>query len=320
MDKEKTTSTFAQDVLDGLRANPKYLSSKYFYDAKGSELFQQIMRMPAYYLTDCEFEVFENNRNDILEAFAPDGSPFRLVEFGAGDGLKTKVLLSHFLDQQAAFTYTPIDISGDALHNLHQSLAHEWPELKVDPIEAEYFAALQQLQKQSNERKVVLFLGSNLGNFPLHNSVGFLQKLGNFLNPGDLLLIGLDLKKDPEVILEAYNDKEGITREFNLNLLRRMNRELGADFVIDQFMHWPTYNPMNGETRSFLISRQEQDVYFSELGERVHFRAWEAIWMELSQKYDRPLIKQLAEKSGFQVVSEYTDSRGYFVDSLWEKR
>ncbi|MEO0899164.1 MAG: L-histidine N(alpha)-methyltransferase [Bacteroidota bacterium] len=311
---------FAADVKEGLLSNPKRLSSKYFYDKKGSELFQQIMRMPSYYPTDLEYEIFRDQKADILKHFSEGTDSFQLIEFGAGDGLKTKILLEHFLDRGADFSYSPIDISESAVVNLRQDLANKWPTLNLNPFIGDYFKALEVYKEKSEERKAVLFLGSNIGNFQEKDALSFLSSLGNGLNTGDKLLIGFDLKKDPKVILEAYNDPEGITREFNLNLLDRMNRELGANFDRNSFIHAPLYNPLTGETKSYIVSTEIQKVHFSCMDLTVEFDAWEAIWTELSQKYDYKTIERYAEKSGFKVKAHLTDAKGWYVDSIWEKK
>ncbi|MEL6134973.1 MAG: L-histidine N(alpha)-methyltransferase [Bacteroidota bacterium] len=202
-------SPFLQDVYDGLSATPKYLSSKYFYDEKGSMLFQQIMRMPEYYPTDCEYEIFDSHKAGILRLFADGIDHFRLIEFGAGDGLKTKVLLKYFLDQDVSFTYSPIDISGSALTQLADDLHISWPQLVVDPFKGDYFEALHKLSAQTSERKAVLFLGSNIGNFTEERALDFLRSIRKDLRTGDRLLVGFDLKKDPHTILTAYDDPQG---------------------------------------------------------------------------------------------------------------
>ncbi len=312
-------SVFAQEIVAGLSTHPKRLSSKYFYDAKGSELFALIMRMPSYYLTNCEYEIFERYRGDLLEQFAPDGSSFQLVEFGAGDGLKTRLLLEHFLKAGADFRYLPIDISGDALRKLEMNLRMAYPTLNIQPIEADYFAALGQLQSEKREsREVILFLGSNIGNFTETQAIHFLGEMRSYLRKGDQVLIGFDLKKDPAVVLEAYNDKSGITSAFNLNLLRRINRELDGDFDLEQFIHWEVYDPLSGEAKSYIVSKTKQIVRLNALNRSFPFEAWEPIWTELSQKFDEKMIQHLAKESGFLVRDQFTDSKGYFVDSLFE--
>jgi len=316
---EAIDAQLAQDVREGLSDHPKHLPSRYFYDDKGSEIFRQIMRMDTYYLTDCEYEIFDKQAAGVLEILSRGGQPFRLVEFGAGDGLKTKLLLKDLLARKQEVTYMPIDISKGAIDKLSASLADEMPDLDVEPVIGEYFKALHRITEQEeNGHKSILFVGSNIGNFQEAQAVGFLKALAAEMKPEDRVLIGFDLKKDPKVILDAYDDPEGITLEFNMNLLQRFNRELGADFDLNQWMHYPTYNPLNGETRSYLISRCAQQVNFRALDFTVTFEAWEPIWMELSQKYDEHMIEALAEQSGFRVVKNFYDRRGYFVDSVWE--
>lgn len=309
--------TFANDIAEGLNKSPKKLSSKYFYDQRGDALFQQIMAMPEYYLTNCEYDIFAQQKADILQAIGDER--FSLIELGAGDGTKTKVLLEYFLEQAADFQYAPIDISQNALDLLADDLHTLWPELPVAPLQGDYFEVLESLNDPSFGRKVILFLGSNIGNFEPAEAQRFLAALAKKLNPNDLILIGVDLKKDPQTILDAYNDAAGITEAFNLNLLQRINDELGGNFVIDQFKHWETYNPLTGATRSYIISKKAQTVEIAALNQTFHFDAWEAIDMELSQKYSLTELEQLAQQAGFQVARHFTDAQNYFVDSLWRK-
>lgn len=309
--------SFALDVEKGLSHYPKSLPSKYFYDAEGDRLFQEIMAMPEYYLTNCEFEIFTEQRAEILKAIGDE--PFELIELGAGDGTKTKILLDYFLDQQVDFIYRPIDISSSVLRYLKADCQAQWPDLQVDPLAGDYLHALQAVHEEhTGYRKLVLFLGGNIGNFPLPQAQAFLEELATCLAPGDLLLTGFDLKKDPAIILEAYNDPAGITAAFNLNLLTRINRELGADFDLDQFFHWETYNPASGEARSYIVSKAEQNVTIQQLQLTVHFEAWEAMSVEVSCKYNARDIADLAHESGFVIREHFTDRRRYFVDSLWE--
>ena len=307
-------TAFARDVLQGLSATPKMLPSKYFYDEQGDKLFQQIMRMPEYYLTDCELEIFENHKEGILQAFGH--RRFQLLELGAGDGMKTKVLLRHFLERGAGFKYQPIDISRNVLLELEESLRAELPELDVKSLEGDYFQVLHEL-RGGVQPKVVFFLGANIGNYTLERAADFLRSIAEALNPGDLLFLGVDLKKAPEVILNAYNDPAGITAAFNLNLLRRMNRELGANFELNDFKHWETYNPISGEAKSYLVSLKSQHVFIKALNRPFHFEAWEAIEVELSRKYSLSELETLAKKTGFAVRQHFFDKKKYFVDSLW---
>lgn len=316
--QKKADTAFARDVMSGLSQTPKKLPSKYFYDARGDQLFQNIMNMPEYYLTDCEYEILDTRKDDILKLIGND--TFDLVELGAGDGTKTKVLLEYFLEQKADFCYSPIDISGNVLQLLKEDLKATWPDLCCAPLQGDYFQVLEDLSHTVDVKKVILFLGANIGNLSLEKAEAFLRHVGDYMSPGDILLVGFDLKKDPSVILNAYNDPAGITAAFNLNLLNRINRELEADFRLDQFRHWETYDPITGATRSFIVSKQKQEVRIGALDRTFHFDAWEAIDVELSQKYDTRMIEELAGGAGFEVVEHLYDSRKYFVDSLWVMR
>ncbi len=307
------TTIFEEEILEGLKARNKYLSSKYFYDARGDELFQQIMKLDEYYLTRKEYEIFSTHKEAILQSIH-DGEAFRIIELGAGDGSKTKVLLKHFLDQGVDFTYTPVDISGNVLEILESDMRSEMPDLKIETYQGDYFDALAEISTNP-EKDVVFFLGSTLGNFTEEEAVSFMSKLRSFLKEDDLLFLGVDLKKDPSIILNAYNDSEGVTKEFNLNLLDRINEELEGNFNRNKFQHYPYYNPHTGECRSYLISKEEQDVTVA--GEKISFRAWEAIFMEVSKKYDQLQLDELADKSGFHSLKSFHDAEKWFADLLW---
>ena len=309
-------TSFEQDVLAGLTSANKQLPSKYFYDAKGDELFQQIMHLDEYYLTRKELEIFETHKKAILETIS-DGEPFRIIELGAGDGLKTKILLKYFLNNNANFTYTPVDISGNVLEILEENLLEEMPELKIEAYQGDYFAALKDISTNP-ERDIVFFLGSNVGNFTKEEAVGFLSDLRNYLKINDLLFMGVDLKKDPSMILNAYNDGQGVTREFNLNLLDRINTELDANFNRENFLHYPYYNPHTGECRSYLISKVRQDVIIA--GQTISFRAWESIFMEVSKKYDEVQLNHLARQTGFDPLTSFNDAESWFADVVWLNR
>lgn len=314
---EDHVKTFAKDVNEGLSQMPKKMNSKYFYNKRGDELFQSIMQMDEYYLTSAEYEIFSLQKEKLAEAINYKEGTFQLIEFGAGDGYKTKVLLRYLLEMGADFEYIPIDISENALNQLSGSLADEMPDLKVNPIKKDYFLALDEL-KTNNLRKVVLFLGANIGNFTTENAPKFLSEISERLNPNDLMLMGVDLKKDPHVILAAYNDPYGITKAFNINLLNRINEELGGDFDIFNFEHFPVYDPVTGASKSYLISKRPQTVSISELDKQFYFEQGEPIFMEISQKYSTKELEQLADKSGFEVVKHYYDCKHYFMDTLWK--
>jgi L-histidine N-alpha-methyltransferase len=311
-------SQFAAEVLEGLTATPKHLSSKYFYDDEGSRLFQEIMKLPEYYLTGCELEIFEQQAADIYSAFANGDSAFDLIELGAGDGTKTAILVSHFLGRNADITYSPIDISSEALDALSAKFTTEFPALRMEPLQGDYFHILKSLKNGGGRRKVLLFLGSNIGNFTREQSVSFFRDLHDVMNPNDLLFIGFDLLKDPHVIVRAYDDSQGVTARFNLNLLKRINRELGADFDLDKWSHYAIYRPVECAARSFLISREKQKVRINALNRCFEFEQWEAVFMEISQKYSLAMIEGLAGASGFEVKENFFDRRNYYCDSLWQ--
>jgi dimethylhistidine N-methyltransferase len=313
--QEKKLSTFAVDVLEGMQAKPKYLSSKYFYDEAGSRLFQQIMHIPEYYLTDCELEIFQDKGNSIIQAYGMNGQAFDLIELGAGDGLKTKVLLEKMWQLKKDFTYIPVDISATALNDLENNIRCSLPEINISVLKGDYFEMLSHWQHQ--KPKVLLFLGSNLGNFSMEQTRNFLSDLRNVLNKGDQLLLGLDLQKDPEVILQAYNDPHGLTAQFNLNLLARINKEMDADFRLELFEHKEVYNPDNGLAISYLISKEEQEVTLKLTNEIIRFTKGEGIFTEQSQKYSKTMIVEMAQQSGFEIVSWFYDKKNWFADVLW---
>ncbi len=308
---------FAEDVLAGLTSTPKALSSKYFYDDEGSRLFQEIMNLPEYYLTGCESEIFEHQTDEIFRSFANGGGGFDMIELGAGDGTKTVLLVDHFLKHDADISYSPIDISQEALDALSAKFNAEFPQLKMEARNGDYFQILGSLSAGGDRRKIVLFLGSNIGNFTRDQSVEFFARLRGAMNPNDLLFIGFDLQKDPHVIANAYDDKAGVTAAFNLNLLKRINRALGGDFDLDKFTHYANYRPVEGSARSYLVSREKQSVRIAALDRTFEFEQWEPMFMEISQKYSLRMIEELAKASGFRVKQNFFDSRRYYCDSLW---
>jgi L-histidine Nalpha-methyltransferase len=311
----KKDEQFAKDVLEGLSSFPKHLSSKYFYDEKGDKLFQEIMRMPEYYLTDSEYEIIANHKEELLKVFTEKPGHFNIIELGAGDAVKTKVLLNYLVEEHVEFTYVPVDISEHAIESLRQDLAEHMPALKFRGIVGDYFEALNSLKGGS--RNIVLFLGSSIGNFEFSEAVEFLSELRKKLSEDDALLIGFDLIKDPEVIYNAYADPHGITAAFNTNLLDRINKELGADFDVSKFKHYPIYDPVAGEARSYLVSCLPQEVHIESLNETIFFSQWELIHVEISKKYDIKLIERLAEEAGFHIKYNFLDSRAYFIASIW---
>lgn len=313
-----TQTEFAKEVKEGLTAYPKYLSSKYFYDEKGDALFQKIMALPEYYLTDCEFEILSTYKSKLAELFSKENSTFSLFELGAGDGKKTKILLKYLTENNYNFDYRPIDISLNALTQLKSSINQEIPLVTVNPIEGTYFETLKNIKDEQQNKKVILFLGSNIGNLLHENAIDFLRQLRESMHKEDLLLMGMDLKKNPQIVLDAYNDPTGVTAAFNTNILHRINSELGATFDIEKFKHWEVYNPETGTAKSFLVSTCKQSIFIEELETAIEFEAWETIHTEISQKYDDPTVDWLAKAAGFKVIADFCDSQQYFKNYIFQ--
>ena len=308
------TTELARHVAEGLRREPKALSSMYFYDDAGSRLFQQIMDLPEYYPTRTEFSIFCEHGAAIAAALSAGAEEaFTLVELGAGDGAKTKLLLRELLAAGPAFSYAPVDISAGAMTGLVDALQRELPALRVTPVVASYATALGQLRTWPGS-KAVLFLGSNIGNFGPAERLDFLRQLAAPLTVADRLLIGFDLQKDPRRIRAAYDDAQGITAAFNLNLLTRLNRELGADFDLAHWQHYTDYNPLNGAVRSYLVSTRTQRVRLAALDETFDFAAWEVIHTENSYKFTLPQVEALAAEAGLRVAAIFTDAASDFAD------
>ncbi|MEB3225266.1 MAG: L-histidine N(alpha)-methyltransferase [Synechococcus sp.] len=310
---------FSLDIHYGLSGNPKKLPCKYFYDTQGDLLFQKIMGLEEYYLTRCEREIFLTQKEHILNLFYGDRQPFTLVELGAGDGSKTKILLQYFLEKEVDFIYAPVDISINILSHLKETIHDALPRVDIMPIQGDYFHT-NFLDHDLSRRKVLFFLGSNIGNLSREETDDFLDNIAQNLAEGDLFFIGFDLVKNPQVILDAYNDKQGVTRAFNLNLLERINRELDGNFNREKFLHYPVYNPLTGEAQSYLISTVSQTVTLKKIAQTYHFEPWEAIHMETSRKYSLKQIQQLALKHQFQVLHTFCDRHQYYVNSLWQKQ
>ncbi len=313
-----TQNTFKKDIYDGLKSKPKSLPSKYFYDEQGDLLFQKIMACEDYYLTKADNEIFSKQTIELAKALNTINEPFDVLELGAGDATKSTYLLQEWQKSGANFTYFPIDISNSMIEYLETEMPKRILNLNIKGLSGEYLEQIREANQISKRRKVILFLGSSIGNFELHEAHDFLRKLYDEIQVGDTILIGFDLKKNPHQILKAYNDSEGITRDFNLNLLTRINRELGANFDISQFEHFPIYNPLTGACRSFLISKKQQKVQFSD-GTEIDFDSFEAIDMELSQKFSVDEIDKISMRIGFKKQTYFYDSNCFYCNAIWVK-
>jgi L-histidine N-alpha-methyltransferase len=316
----KIDASFKNDVRAGLTSFPKYLYSKYIYDEKGDKLFQDIMDLPEYYLTNCEFDILSLHTAEIAELFSNSKTGFDLIELGAGDGKKTKVLLGHLVENNFDFVYKPIDISQNAIDSLTKNLATELPQIKVDGEKGTYFEVLERLQRYNSRKKVLMVLGSNIGNLLHPKAIDFLTKLKDIMGPEDLLFIGFDQKKNPQTILDAYNDATGVTEAFNKNLLHRINRELGGNFNVDNFRHWEVYDPESGTAKSYLVATEAMKVSIKMLDLNISFDAWETIHTEISQKYEDKIVRWLADSAGLSIETSFEDEKEYYKDYVFSRK
>jgi dimethylhistidine N-methyltransferase len=295
-----------------LTSTPKRLPPRLFYDTRGSELFEAITRVPEYYLTRTERAIFEQHSNHMIGA-AGDG--LSIVELGAGTAEKTTVLLRAALKRQLSLNYYPVDVSSSALEVARQRLADELPRLDVEPIVADYTQGLKQLA-EIRGRKLVLYIGSSIGNFEPDEAAVILAKIRQGLSAGDSLLLGTDLVKKASILHAAYNDAQGITAAFNLNMLERINRELGADFNLRRFRHEAVWNPAASRIEMYLVSLAPQRVIIPSLKLRVVFAEGERIHTENSYKFTPEMVSGVVSAAGFGLERAWSDSQKYFAVHL----
>ncbi len=295
------TSDFAADVLNGLSGNPKSLPCKYFYDERGSDLFTQICDLPEYYPTRTEIKILNNCAAEIAGLI---GHHCRLIEYGTGSSEKMRVILNA-LDQPSAFV--AVDISREHLLQVTEELAADLPDVEIHAICADFTKpfTLPAIKSQNPGKAVVFFPGSSIGNFNHVQAVEFLSNSANIIGQGGGLVIGVDLKKDEQVLNEAYDDSAGVTAAFNKNLLVRINEELGGNFDIDTFDHRGFYNADKGRIEMHLVSRRDQSVNIQ--GQTIDFKKDESIHTENSYKYDVLEFQELAKKAGFEPIQVWTD-------------
>jgi dimethylhistidine N-methyltransferase len=303
----------AEDVRKGLSAHPKRFLPKYFYDELGSQLFEAICLLPEYYLTRAENEILERYSDDIVASFSGQKT---LVEMGSGSASKTRLIIEALLRRQSELLFMPVDISATALESSSRILLQSYPRLKIEAYAADYFAGLAELGKKPRPRTLALFLGSNISNFDLDEALRFLRALRSVLQKGDALLLGADLKKDPAVLEAAYNDALGVTSAFNLNVLARINRELGGTFDLRAFKHRAFYNEAIGRIEIYIESLADQRVRIEKLDLEIEFAAGELIHTENSYKYDKAGIAQLAVATGFELSHTWLDSQERFSSNL----
>lgn len=312
---QQESTSFAHDIVDGLSSYPKRLSSKFFYDDKGSQIFQKITQLNDYYLTRKELEIFETYKDDLPDIVGRE--EIDIVELGVGDGHKTKILIQSFLDKKIKVNFFPIDISTEALRQLERNL-EDMHGLNVEAVAADYLEGLKYVRERSDRRQIVLFLGSNIGNFSREAESTFLKSLKSLMRTDDFLLIGFDLKKDIAILTRAYSDSEGVTAQFNLNLLSRINEEWDGNFQIENFKHLALYNPVMGAMESYLISQKVQTVHLKKLNKIFSFDEFEPIHTEYSFKFTEKEINELGTATGFVMVTNFSDQQHFYVDSLWQ--
>lgn len=311
--KRDPLTGLAEDVRKGLSARPKRFLPKYFYDELGSQLFEAICLLPEYYLTRSENEILQRYADEIVAAV--DGQK-TLVEMGSGSASKTRLIIEALLRRQPELLFMPVDISASALESSSRILLQSYPQLTIEAYAADYFAGLAELGKKPRARTLSLFLGSNISNFDLDEALRFLRAMRSVLQKGDALLLGADLKKDPAVLEAAYNDALGVTSAFNLNVLARINRELGGTFDLRAFRHRAFYNETMGRIEIYIESLVNQQVRIEKLDLTVEFAEGELIHTENSYKYDKVGIEKLAAATDFKLSRTWLDSQERFSSNL----
>jgi dimethylhistidine N-methyltransferase len=305
-------SDFAADVRAGLTASKKRLPCRYLYDAEGSALFEEICALPEYYLTRAEQEILETHAGEILGSCPPDAA---LVELGSGSAKKTRAIIDAALSRRSTLRYMPIDISRSMLEESSRALLADYAAVEITAIAAEYRAGLRWLRRR-RDSKLVLWLGSNVGNFSRTEAARFLRGVRATMAPSDRLLMGVDLRKSRAVLEAAYDDAAGVTARFSLNLLARINRELGGNFDLDAFVHRARWNERLGRIEIEIESRVAQVVRIGALRLNVPFRGGEKIYTESSYKYSFAEIERLARAAGMVVEERWLDGDKRFSVNL----
>ncbi len=298
----------ALEVREGLTATPKHLPAKLFYDEIGSQLFEQITELPEYYLTRTERSILESTRARSCEQAGPS---LTLVELGAGTATKTCILIEELLQRQSRALFYPIDVSPSALDEAVRQLGKQFPSLRVNPIVADYTGGVPALSRISG-RKLVLYIGSSIGNFEPPHAIRILRRIRQTLRPGDALLLGADFAKSPKILLPAYDDAQGVTAAFNKNILARLNRELDADFDLDAFRHIALWNRRCSRMEIYLESMAAQTAFLPALDLDVKFEAGERIHTENSYKYTDEMIESILRESGFTLEHTWCDRKKWF--------
>ncbi len=306
-------AAFAESVAEGLSRARKALPCRYLYDAEGSRLFEEICAQPEYYVTRAETEVLETNAAAIVAGLP---GPVDVAELGSGSAEKTTRLFRALLARQPRLFYVPVDISRSALETSRRRLERDFPRVRVSPIAAEYEVGLRRIGLMRDRPKLLLWLGSNIGNLDRDEAAAFLGRLRAACGPEDRLLVGFDLRKGLEVLLPAYDDPAGVTAAFDKNLLARINRELGGTFDLSAFIHRAAWNAQRGCIEMHLVSLKRQRVFIERIGREVTFEIGESIHTESSFKYSPDEIAAVAAAAGFSIAGSWVDGGGRFADVL----
>ena len=307
---------FAKDIKFGLTNKHKFIPDRQYYDDKGSVYFQELMSSPNYYVTDSEFEIFDNYKQELCNIFSSKTENFKIIEFGAGDAYKTKLLLQE-CSKSHKTTYYPIDFSKKYLDDMNVDFANNLPKIDIKTINADYFEALELLGKDDNARKIILFIGSSLGGLTDTEMKDFFTKLSNLLNKGDILFFGFDLKKNSEILYQAYHNT---CKNWCSYLLQRVNNELNANFNLNKFEYYTTYNPENGKFKWYFISKEKQSVNIKEINLEISFELGEPIYIGQSKKFSIAEINEIARKYNFTDLKFYFDQKKYFTDVIMIKK
>ncbi len=305
-------SPIAHDVVEGLARQPKSLPAWLFYDAEGSRLFERITELPEYYLTRMERAILASHAREMLERA---GNNLTLIELGAGTASKTRILIDTLFRRQLRVDFYPVDVSRSALQIAMWQLNGDYPALRVHPIVADYTAGLAHIADMPG-RKLILYLGSSIGNFEPDEAAALLARIRSNLSPGDALLLGADMVKSADILVRAYDDAQGVTAEFNKNMLARINRELGGNFDLDSFRHIAVWNAARSRMEMYLGSACAQSVAVTALDFRVEFAAGERIHTENSYKYTDAMIADILTRSGFELEETWTDAQRWFAVHL----
>jgi dimethylhistidine N-methyltransferase len=319
--KSDCTSEFARDISEGLQSSKKKIKPMYLYDELGSLFFEKICLQEEYYLTRTERNILENCSNEIVKM--QNNNHINILELGSGSSVKTRILFEHFLSKQKPLYYFPIDVSESILYRTIHRLSVDLPHLYIKGIASDYVEGIVKVRdfissnNQFPKKKLLLFLGSSIGNFEPNDAIDFLKNIKNNMDKQDILLIGFDLQKNPKTLEAAYNDKAGVTAKFNLNLLNRINKELGGEFNIRDFEHLAFYNENQGRIEMHLVSKIDQQVNIRGIHETISFKHNETIQTEHSYKYTLMQISLLARKSGFEVKENFTDKKKWYDLALF---